>query len=73
MLELAKVEGCAHFLGMKADTRKSSKGVNLESLAEEVATFLDEETIFEYYEMKEVVRVGFASESESAVSEKKNT
>ena len=70
-LKLANVEGCTHFPGMNAETGKSSKGVNLESAAVEVAIFFDEEAIFDHYEKCEVVRVGFASESKSAVSKSK--
>ena len=69
MLEFVKVAACTHFPGMKADNGKSSKGVNLEASAEEDAIFLDEEAISVFCKKCEVVRVGFASESKSVVSE----
>ena len=71
MLELAKVEGCTHFPGTNAETGKSSKGVILESVAAEDATFLKEEAISDHCEIKEEMRVGFENESKSAVSESK--
>ena len=44
---------------MKADTGKSSKGVNLEASVEEDVIFLDEEVIFSGFCKFERVRVGF--------------
>ena len=57
---------------MKANVGKSSKRVNFESPAAEVATFRDEEAIFGYCKKSEVMRVGFESKSQSAVSESKS-